>query len=75
MIRSFGCYSCSDFEEVKTYNILLEYGETDLYESFFEESPPELPAEIVSYWREICKVAAALSKIHTLSHQGEFYHG
>lgn len=47
-----------------TYNILLEFGELDLDEYFFERSPPVLTAEIVHFWKDLFEVARAVKDIH-----------
>jgi hypothetical protein len=73
-IRYLGNYSHRDFNREKnTYNILLEYGERDLDEFFFDRGhlPPVLPAEIRKFWAEIFATAAAVKNIHSFKKQRE----
>ncbi|KAJ9660233.1 hypothetical protein H2201_006979 [Coniosporium apollinis] len=60
---------------VKTYNILLEYGELDLEETFAQRQPPVFPDEIESFWKALFEVADAVDKIHNLKVDDDEYHG
>jgi hypothetical protein len=47
-----------------TYNILLEFGELDLEEYFWERRPPELPSEVEKFWQSLFEVANTVEGIH-----------
>ena len=49
------------------YNMVLEYGELDLDEYFYENirSPPVLFGEIHAFWHNLSSIANGLSDIHT----------
>lgn len=52
----------------KTYNMLLEYGENDLYQAWADETnvPPVQAHEILQSWRSLFKVAGAIRHLHKL---------
>lgn len=77
MVRYFGCYSHQHGEDGEglMYHIVLELGRMDLVEYFYEHHPPELPAEIVRYWKSMCKIAEAIRTVHQLAHGREIYYG
>lgn len=52
--------------ENATYNILLEYGEMDFSNYFYEIEPPVQPSDIQGFWRSVFAVADALKGIHNL---------
>jgi hypothetical protein len=67
IIRYLGAYSQRDHKENKdNFNILLEFGELDLDEFFYQEGrlPPILPDEIHGFWSELFEVAKAIKDIH-----------
>lgn len=67
IIRYLGAYSQRDHRERKNnFNILLEFGELDLDEFFYENGrlPPVLPDEIHGFWSELFEVAKAVKDIH-----------
>jgi len=47
-----------------THNILLEYGELDLDEFFFDLSPPIPSKEISLFWENLSVIAHAIAGIH-----------
>jgi hypothetical protein len=49
-----------------TYNILLEYGESDLEEYFADTNPPYLQPEVEAFWKGLFAVADAVQGIHHL---------
>lgn len=52
-------------EEIKTtYNILLEYGESDLDELFSGRLPPVLQDEVEAFWKGLFDVADTVERIH-----------
>ena len=54
-------------ETIKTtYNILLEYGESDLDEFFAARLPPVLETEVEAFWKALFEVADAIEGIHNL---------
>lgn len=53
-------------EDIKTYNILLEFGAMDLRDYFREKRPPVLPLEIEAFWRSLSAVANAVDGVHNL---------
>jgi hypothetical protein len=68
LIRYLGDYSHRDYlSDRDTYNILLEFGERDLDEFFFDPShlPPVLPNEIRKFWADIFEIAPAVRDIHS----------
>ena len=68
MVQCLGSYTynekLSDKTMLKTYNILLEFGEQDLEEYFAEAPPPVLKSKIVAFWRSLFEIAGALKKCH-----------
>jgi hypothetical protein len=52
----------------KTYNLLLEYGELDLYQYWADETnvPPVRANEIIRYWEQLFEVAVAIRQVHHL---------
>ncbi|KAI0128203.1 hypothetical protein F4776DRAFT_199282 [Hypoxylon sp. NC0597] len=72
MVRFLGEFEIDERDDdgtvVRTYNILLEYGEEDLEEFFAspENHPPNLNQETIEFWRSLAYVAEALDKIHNL---------
>lgn len=50
----------------KTYNLLLEYGENDLYQAWADETniAPVQTHEILQYWRGLFAIAVAIRHIH-----------
>ena len=55
----------------RTYNLLLEYGENDLYQAWADETnvPPVQAQEILQNWRSIFNVAEAIHHVHHLEIQ------
>ena len=53
-------------KNIKTYNILLEFGEMDLGVYFGKRLPPVLPLEIEAFWRSLFAVADAVKGVHDL---------
>lgn len=53
-------------ESDATANILLEYGDLDLNEYFYERLPPVFPDEILSFWRELFDVGHAIKGVHNV---------
>jgi hypothetical protein len=52
----------------KTYNLLLEYGENDLYQAWADETnvPPIQAQEILQNWKSIFDIAEAIRHVHHL---------
>ena len=50
-----------------TYNIILEYGDLDLDDFFYERLPPLLESEVVDFWTAMLDVARAVEGIHNLN--------
>jgi hypothetical protein len=52
----------------RTYNLLLEYGENDLYQAWADETnvPPVQAQEILQSWNSLFKVAGAIRQLHNL---------
>jgi hypothetical protein len=50
----------------KTYNLLLEYGENDLYQAWADETnvPPVQAQEILQNWNSLFDVAKAIRHVH-----------
>jgi hypothetical protein len=55
----------------KTYNLLLEYGEKDLYQAWADETnvPPVQAQEILQTWKSLFEVAKAIGHVHELEIQ------
>lgn len=55
-----------------TYNILLEFGELDLDEFFFDQNilPPVLSTEVGKFWKDLFEVATAVKEIHLFKRGG-----
>jgi len=77
IVRYLGCYAhdlgegsttSSDPNMRKTYNLLLEYGEQDLYEYWADETniPPVRAEEIICYWESLFEIAKAIRHVHNL---------
>jgi serine/threonine protein kinase len=58
---------------IKTYNILLEWGQFDLDQYFFDQTsyPPVRTKEIEKFYESIFEIAKAIQHIHTLVKVGE----
>jgi hypothetical protein len=58
----------ADHHARKTYNLLLEYGELDLYQYWADETnvPPVRVNEIIRYWEQLFEVAVAIRQVHHL---------
>jgi serine/threonine protein kinase len=72
IIRYLGDYSQREVKRKKNaFNILLEFGELDLDEFFFEEGrlPPVLPNEVQGFWKDVFEVATAVKAIHLFKRQ------
>jgi hypothetical protein len=71
IVRYLGCY-IHDYGEGqdmgKTYNLLLEFGERDLYQSWADETnvPPVRAQEILRFWKSLFGVADAIRHVHHL---------
>ncbi|KAF2031395.1 hypothetical protein EK21DRAFT_88108 [Setomelanomma holmii] len=71
IVRYLGCYT-HDYGEGsklgKTYNLLLECGERDLYQAWADETnvPPVQAEEIIRFWRSLFDVAEAIRHVHNL---------
>ena len=69
----------AESKKVKTYNILLEFGDMDLGVYFKNRLPPVLPLEIEAFWRSLFAVADAVKGVHNLKvrvgGETEEYHG
>jgi hypothetical protein len=52
----------------KTYNLLLEFGELDLYQYWADETnvPPVGVNEIICYWEKLFEIAVAIRNVHHL---------
>lgn len=63
----------------KTWNILLEYGDLDLEEYFFERLPPAFADEILGFWQDLFEVGDAIKGVHNLEYGkgelAEHYYG
>ena len=81
IIRYLGCYTHDHGEghDSKgtrmgpTYNLLLEYGERDLYQYWADETnvPPVQALEIINAWESLFEVADAIRHVHNLEVQRE----
>ncbi|KAF2823723.1 hypothetical protein CC86DRAFT_59153 [Ophiobolus disseminans] len=71
IVRYLGCYT-HDYGEGstsdKTYNLLLECGERDLYQAWADETnvPPVRAEEIIRFWNSLFEVAKAVRHVHHL---------
>jgi hypothetical protein len=71
IVRYLGCYT-HDYGEGsrsnKTYNLLLECGERDLYQAWADETnvPPVRAEEIIRFWKSLFEVAKAIRHVHNL---------
>lgn len=71
IVRYLGCYT-HDYGEGsrsnKTYNLLLECGERDLYQAWADETnvPPVRAEEIIRFWKSLFEVADAIRHVHNL---------
>ncbi|CAN9421752.1 unnamed protein product [Alternaria alternata] len=74
IVRYLGCYTHQYGEGSDagtTYNLLLEWGQRDLYEAWEDEKnvPPVRAREIIRTWESIFEVADAIRHIHNLEVQ------
>ena len=76
MVKYIGWYESESgmLDPRRTYNILLECADFDLYTAFRAESPPVLPEEIAGFWGSMLDIAKALRGIHNLEVDGYKYH-
>ena len=72
IVRYLGWYT-HDYGEglgsnKKTYNLLLECGERDLYQAWADETnvPPVRAEEIIRFWNSLFGVAEAVRHVHNL---------
>ncbi|QDS74920.1 hypothetical protein FKW77_004200 [Venturia effusa] len=68
MVQYLGDFTYDTHEDPqsRTFNLLLEYGEQDLDEFFFQDRPPRLALEIHQFWSDLFEVAKALARVHNL---------
>ncbi|RYN24089.1 hypothetical protein AA0112_g9043 [Alternaria arborescens] len=71
IVGYLGCYTHEYGEGPdagKTYNLLLEWGERDLYEAWEDEKnvPPVRAEEIILFWKSLFEIADAIRHIHNL---------
>lgn len=59
-------YDTHEDPQSRTFNLLLEYGEQDLDEFFFQDRPPCLTLEIHQFWSDLLEIAKALARVHNL---------
>lgn len=77
IVRYLGCYT-HDYGDGpgfgNTYNLLLEFGERDLYQAWADETnvPPVRAEEIIRIWESLFGVAKAIRHLHkfTLHRRG-----
>ena len=60
------------FKQGSTYNILLEYADSDLNEFFADNRPPVTSKEIFGFWKGLIGVVDALQSIHELDVSDEY---
>lgn len=71
IVRYLGCYT-HDYGEGslcgKTFNLLLECGDRDLYQAWADETnvPPVIAEEIIETWKSLFDVADAIRHVHHL---------
>jgi len=71
ILRYLGSYT-HEYDEGKdvgkTCNLLLEYGDNDLYQAWADETnvPPVQAQEILQSWKTLFKIAEAIRRIHKL---------
>jgi hypothetical protein len=75
MVKYLGCYVHHDGHGERTFNILLEMGNMDLWDCFSNEYPPVLLSDIAKFWQAILKIATVIQSIHELDHRGDHYFG
>lgn len=59
----------------KSFNILLELGDYDLYELLHEQMPPVMAADIRGLWKSLLPVSKALDTFHRVDKLGCSYLG
>ena len=74
MLRYFGRYSHPE-QGHTMYNILLEFGQKDLLEYFWDTTPPTESVDIIRRGELICEIAKAIRSFHQLVHGARTYHG
>jgi hypothetical protein len=62
MVKYLGDFTLEVAGQV-THNILLEYGENDLYEYFYR-SPPVLTQDIHDFWDNLLQIVSAIQGLH-----------
>ncbi|KAK8862219.1 hypothetical protein PGQ11_008454 [Apiospora arundinis] len=85
MVQYLGEYEVDEETDgqrvVRTWNLLLEFGDLDLEELFFSpKDPPSAFDTILGFWEALSKVAEAVERIHNLEAQRDSgdsvrYHG
>lgn len=75
IVRYLGCYTHSYGDGLafgNTYNLLLEYGERDLYQAWADETnvPPVRAEEIIRFWQSHFGVARAIRHLHKFTLPG-----
>lgn len=79
MVKYLGAYQHREIQDdsaptKQTFNILLEFGDLDLEEYFYERLPPLLGIEVHDFWSKMANVAKAISVMHNPTDKGD-YHG
>ena len=75
MVKYLGRYAHHDGHGQRTFNILLEMGDMDLWDCFSKEYIPVLLSDITKFWQAIYKIAKVIYSIHELDHRGDHYFG
>jgi hypothetical protein len=77
VIHSFGSFEYGDaiYKNRRTFNIVLEFGQRDLYELFLDQNPPQSAEEIIRSWAAIIEVAKTIRSVHEFKNKGDSYRG
>ncbi|KAI1339834.1 hypothetical protein F5Y15DRAFT_415753 [Xylariaceae sp. FL0016] len=73
LIQYMGWYSVADNMDQPLMNLVLEFGDFDLYTAISSEAPPVSPSEIKGFWSGMLDISRALEAIHKLSIDGIDY--
>ena len=67
IVAYYGSYEHHDGIDIgtPTYNIILEYGELDLWQYMFRNDPPESDEEVETFWESVVlELAYALASFY-----------
>lgn len=73
--KCYGTFEYTNKMGKATRNLLLEYGECDLREYWADNKIPQLPSDVLAFWKSLKNIANALDRLHGIKDSfGQQYH-